>query len=223
MDWLHAIINFFLHLDQQQFQMWIDRFHNWIYVILFLIIFIETGVVIWPWLPGDSLLFIAGTMAAAGSLNILLIIFICFGAAILGNTSNYAIGRYFGERALQMKFRKKTLIKPDQLQRTHAFFEKYGPVTLIITRFIPIIRTIAPFVAGIGKMNPGKYSVYNVIGALLWVPVMTCLGYFFGRTAFVQKHFEFVALGIIAISVLPVLIGWIRLRIMRKNKTFNQP
>jgi membrane-associated protein len=218
MDIIHSFIDTFLHLDKY-LQHWIDTYHNWVYVLLFAIIFIETGVIIWPWLPGDSLLFVAGTFAAAGSLNITLIIVLCLLAAILGNTSNYTIGKYFGERILNKKFRGKPLVKPEQLSKTHGFFEKYGSVTLIITRFIPIIRTISPFVAGVGKMSYTKFTLFNAIGAILWVPTMTLLGYFFGQTKFVQDHFEFVALGIIAISVLPVVIGLLKRKFSAKNKT----
>ena len=169
MDLIHQFIDTFLHLDQK-LEEWILLYGNLIYVILFLIIFTETGIVIWPWLPGDSLLFIAGAVAAVGSMNIVILLIVCITAAILGNTSNYFIGKYFGERALKLKIRGKQLVKQEHLDRTHAFYEKYGPVTMIITRFVPIIRTISPFVAGVGKMSYGKFTLYNIAGALLSVP-----------------------------------------------------
>lgn len=218
MDFIHQFIDTFLKLDYETANNYIHQYGNAIYVVLFLIIFIETGVVIWPWLPGDSLLFLAGTFAAIGSLNIFLLILVCFVAAILGNSSNYLIGRYFGDRALNIKFRSKVLIKKEYLDKTHAFYEKYGPNTLIITRFVPIIRTISPFVAGVAKMTYTKFTTYNIIGALLWVPVMTLLGYLFGNNAFVKEHFEMVALGIIFISILPILYGLIKLRLSRSKK-----
>ncbi len=209
MDFLHSFIDTFLHLDQF-LAVWIERYGLLIYLFLFLIIFTETGIVIWPWLPGDSLLFVAGTFAAIGSLNIFLLIAVCFTAAVLGNSSNYLIGKYFGARALGLKFRGKPLIKQENLDKTHRFYEKYGPVTMIITRFIPIIRTISPFVAGVGQMNHGKFTFYNIAGALLWVPSFVILGYLLGENPWVKEHFEFLALGIILASVLPILFALIK-------------
>ena len=177
---------------------------------MFLIIFTETGIVIWPWLPGDSLLFIAGAVAAVGSMNIVILLIVCITAAILGNTSNYFIGKYFGERALKLKIRGKQLVKQEHLDRTHAFYEKYGPVTMIITRFVPIIRTISPFVAGVGKMSYGKFTLYNIAGALLWVPSFLILGYLLGEHPFVKEHFEWLAVGIILLSVLPIFFALIK-------------
>jgi membrane-associated protein len=216
MDFIHHFIDTFLKLDYETARTYIEQYGNLIYLILFLIIFTETGLVIWPWLPGDSLLFLAGTFAAIGSLNIVLLIVVCMVAAILGNSSNYLIGRYFSERALQIKFRGKVLVKKEYLDKTHAFYEKYGPNTLVITRFVPIIRTISPFVAGIGKMTYTKFTLYNILGALIWVPVMTMLGYLFGNNDFVREHFEMVALAIIFLSVLPIFYGIIKHRMQRK-------
>lgn len=218
MDIIHQFIDTFLKLDYETAAAYISKYGNAIYLILFLIIFIETGVVIWPWLPGDSLLFLAGTFAAIGSLNIVLLILVCIVAAILGNSSNYIIGRFFGQRAMQIKFRGKVLVKQEYLDRTHTFYEKYGPNTLIITRFVPIIRTIAPFVAGIGKMTYGKFTTFNILGAIIWVPSMTLLGYFLGNNDFVKEHFEYVALGIIFISVLPIFIGLIKHKMKKPAK-----
>lgn len=211
MDLIHQFIDTFLHLDQK-LEEWILLYGNLIYVILFLIIFTETGIVIWPWLPGDSLLFIAGAVAAVGSMNIVILLIVCISAAILGNTSNYFIGKYFGERALKLKIRGKQLVKQEHLDRTHAFYEKYGPVTMIITRFVPIIRTISPFVAGVGKMSYGKFTLYNIAGALLWVPSFLILGYLLGEHPFVKEHFEWLAIGIILVSVLPIFYALIKSR-----------
>ncbi|MEZ5015337.1 MAG: VTT domain-containing protein [Chitinophagales bacterium] len=204
MEFLHTFIDTFLHLDTF-LEGWINQYGNLIYLFLFLIIFTETGVVIWPWLPGDSLLFIAGTFAAIGSLNVVVLIAVCLIAAILGNTSNYFIGKYFGHKALSLKFRGKPLVKQEHIDKTHAFYEKYGPVTMIITRFIPIIRTISPFVAGVGEMTPGKFTFYNIAGAILWVPSFVLLGYALGENAWVKAHFELLALLIIFVSVVPVI------------------
>ena len=209
MDLIHQFIDTFLHLDQK-LEEWILLYGNLIYVILFLIIFTETGIVIWPWLPDDSLLFIAGAVAAVGSMNIMILLIVCITAAILGNTSNYFIGKYFGERALKLKIRGKQLVKQEHLDCTHAFYEKYGPVTMIITRFVPIIRTISPFVAGVGKMSYGKFTLYNIAGALLWVPSFLILGYLLGEHPFVKEHFEWLAVGIILLSVLPIFFALIK-------------
>lgn len=216
MDIIHSFIDTFLHLDQY-LAGWIDQYQNWIYVILFLIIFVETGIVIWPWLPGDSLLFAAGTFCAIGSLNIFVIIPLLFVAAVLGDTSNYFIGKYFGEKAMQLKFRGKQILKPEHLAKTHAFYEKHGTKTIVLARFVPIVRTIAPFVAGMGTMTYKKFFSYNIIGAMLWIPSITALGYIFGQNEFVKENFETVVLAIIFISVLPIFYEMFKAR--RKNKT----
>ncbi|MFI5172015.1 MAG: VTT domain-containing protein [Chitinophagales bacterium] len=214
MDFLHTFIDTFLHLDKYLAN-WISEYGMLIYLFLFLIIFVETGVVIWPWLPGDSLLFVAGTFAAIGSLNVFFLILVCVIAAILGNTSNYLIGKYFGAKALGLKFRGKPLVKKEHLDRTHNFYEKYGPVTMIITRFIPIIRTISPFVAGVGKMTYTKFTFYNIAGALLWVPSFVLLGFALGENPWVKAHFELLAVGIIIVSVLPIFIALIKRKLSK--------
>jgi len=218
MDILHTFIDTFLHLDQYLAQ-WIETYQNWIYVILFAIIFIETGIVIWPWLPGDSLLFAAGTFCALGSINIYLLIPLLFVAAVLGDASNYFIGKYFGERAMQLKFRGKQILKQEHLNKTHAFYEKYGTKTIVLARFVPIVRTIAPFVAGMGTMTYRKFLSYNVIGALLWIPSITLLGFIFGQNKFVKENFETVVLAIIFISVLPIFIEMYRARVRNKKQS----
>ncbi|MBC8172729.1 MAG: VTT domain-containing protein [Chitinophagales bacterium] len=217
MEAIQTLLNFILHIDDQ-LKILINDYHNWIYLILFLIIFVETGIVLFPFLPGDSLLFAAGILVPDTILEIYILIPVCLLAAILGNTSNYIIGRYLGERALKIKFRGKPMVKPEYLERTHVFYEKYGPITLVITRFIPIIRTISPFVAGVGKMSYGKFTLYNIIGAFLWVIPFTVAGYLLGQNEFVKKYFEFIALGIILLSVLPIFFALFK-RKFQKNKT----
>jgi membrane-associated protein len=216
MEIIHTFVDTFLHLDKYLAE-WINDYGMLIYLFLFLIIFVETGIVIWPWLPGDSLLFVAGTFAAIGSLNVFLLIVCCVVAAILGNTSNYLIGKYFGPKALGLKFRGKPLVKQAHLDRTHNFYEKYGPVTMIITRFIPIIRTISPFVAGVGKMNYAKFTFYNIAGAIIWVPSFVLLGYALGENAWVQEHFELLAVGIILFSVIPIFVALIKRKLIKKT------
>lgn len=204
MEVLKSFLDFFLHLDDHLRQI-ITDYQNWTYLILFLIIFIETGLVIWPFLPGDSLLFAVGTFAATGELNLAILLVLLFIAAFLGDTVNYFIGKYFGDKMLQFKFRGKNLVKEKHMEKTHSFYEKHGPKTIIIARFVPIVRTFAPFVAGIGKMHYGKFITYNIVGGFIWVFGITLLGYFFGNIPFVAKNFEIVVLGIIGISVLPII------------------
>lgn len=204
MEVIKSFIDFFLHLDDHLRQI-ITDYQNWTYLILFLIIFIETGLVIWPFLPGDSLLFAVGTFAATGELNLAMLLVLLFIAAVLGDTVNYLIGKYFGEKMLQFKFRGKNLVKEKHMEKTHSFYEKYGPKTIILARFVPIVRTFAPFVAGIGKMHYGKFITYNIVGGFIWVFGITLLGYFFGNIPIVADNFEIVVLAIIGISVLPII------------------
>jgi membrane-associated protein len=214
------IIDIILHMDKYLAQI-IHDYGTWTYLLLFLVIFMETGFVITPFLPGDSLLFAAGTFASpalalAGSnppLNIWLVwLLLCF-AAILGDTVNYWIGHAVGPRAFSGEIR---FLKKEYLDRTHAFYEKHGGVTIIIARFIPIIRTFAPFVAGVGEMTYGKFLSFNVIGGIAWVTLFTFGGYFFGNLPFVKDNFSFVILAIIFISILPAIIEFIRGRLKPK-------
>lgn len=219
METLKYFLDFFLHLDDHLREI-ILKYENWTYLILFLIIFVETGLVIWPFLPGDSLLFAAGTFAALGMLNLPLLLVLLFVAAVLGDTANYFIGKYFGERMLALKFRGKVLVKPKYMQQTHEFYEKHGPKTIILARFVPIVRTFAPFVAGIGTMEYKKFISYNILGGALWIVGLTLLGYFFGTIEVVSDNFELVILGIIGLSVLPMLFEIIRNYLKnRKSKT----
>jgi membrane-associated protein len=199
MEQIKLLIDFFLHLDVHLGNI-IDQYGVWTYAILFLIIFMETGFVVTPFLPGDSLLFAAGTFATIGDLNIFLLILLLIIAAIGGDTVNYWIGHYLGDRAYNIKW-----IKREYLDRTHAFFQKHGGKTIFLARFVPIVRTFAPFVAGMGKMSYGYFFSYNVFGGIVWVLMFTLLGYFFGNLEFVKKNFELVIIAIIFISVLPAV------------------
>ncbi len=217
MESIHWFIDTFLHLDKYLAE-WITTYENWIYVIMFMIIFIETGIVIWPWLPGDSLLFAAGTFCASGALNIYILIPLLIIAAILGDTSNYFIGKYFGERALKLKFRGKPILKPQHMDKTHKFYEKYGAKTIILARFVPIVRTIAPFVAGLGTMTYKKFLTYNIVGAFIWIPSITILGFALGQNEYVKNNFEIVVLAIIFISIIPIIVELIKGRFSKSNK-----
>ncbi|MBC8046747.1 MAG: DedA family protein [Fimbriimonadaceae bacterium] len=209
MEYIQALFDFILHIDEHLINL-TEQYGIWVYAILFLIIFIETGIVIWPWLPGDSLLFTAGALAAIGSLNLYILIPLLFIAAVLGDTCNYFIGKYFGDRIVNLKFRGKLILKKEHLDKTHTFYEKHGPRTIILARFVPIVRTIAPFVAGIGKMTYRKFLTYNIVGAAIWVAPVSFLGYIFGQNEFVKHNFEFVVLGIIFISLIPIFVEIIR-------------
>lgn len=204
------IIEFILHIDEHLRVFLID-YGSWVYLILFAIIFIETGVVIMPFLPGDSLLFAAGMLAAApgegASLSITAIVPLLIAAAFLGDTMNYLIGKYAGEKALGLTIFGRRFVHQKHIEKTNDFFEKYGPATIIMARFMPIIRTLAPFVAGVGKMRYGTFLVYNMIGAILWVVSLTLLGYFLGNIPIVRDSFDKVILIIIFISILPIIIS----------------
>ena len=208
MEQLSFFIDLFLHLDEHLANI-INQYGAWTYAILFLIIFMETGFVVTPFLPGDSLLFAAGTFAALGSLNVGLLILLLIVAAIGGDTVNYWIGHYLGDRAYNIKW-----IKREYLDRTHAFFQKHGGKTIFLARFVPIVRTFAPFVAGMGKMSYGYFFSYNVFGGIVWVLLFTLLGFFFGNIPFVKKNFEIVIIAIILISVVPAV--WEALKARRE-------
>jgi membrane-associated protein len=206
MDFLTNLMDLFLHLDEYLAQI-ISDYGAWTYGILFVVIFIETGLVVMPFLPGDSLLFAAGTFAALGSLNVWFLIGLLFVAAVLGDAVNYSIGHYLGERAYSIKW-----IKKEHLEKTHAFFEKHGGKAIFLARFVPIVRTFAPFVAGIGKMTYGYFATYNIVGGATWVVTFTLLGYFFGNIPFVRKNFELVIVAIILVSVVPMFVEWWKAR-----------
>jgi len=206
MEVVKFLIDLFLHLDTYLDTI-ITQYGAWTYGILFAVIFVETGLVIMPFLPGDSLLFAAGTFAALGSLNLWYLLGLLMVAAVLGDTVNYSIGHYLGERAYNIKW-----IKKEYLEKTHAFFEKHGGIAIFLARFVPIVRTFAPFVAGIGKMSYGYFITYNFIGGITWVALFTVAGYFFGNIPFVRHNFEYVIIVIILISVLPMVFEWMKAR-----------
>jgi len=214
MDLISNLFDLFLHLDEH-LSVVIQTYGTWTYLLLFLIIFLETGVVIFPFLPGDSLLFAAGTFAGMGSLNIYVLLISLSLAAILGDTVNYWIGHSIGPRAFSGEIR---FLKKEHLDRTHAFYEKHGGKTIILARFIPIIRTFAPFVAGVGAMTYGRFLTYNVIGGIAWVAIFTLAGYFFGQVPFVQENFTSVVVAIVLISVIPAVFEIIRGRLKVSSK-----
>ena len=208
------IIDFILHIDQH-LQNFVSQYGTLVYVILFLIVFCETGLVVTPLLPGDSLLFAAGALAAnpANGLSVWIIIPLLIVAALLGDNTNYFIGRYLAKKGAGAKLFGLFTIKQEYIDKTHAFYEKHGPKTIIMARFVPIVRTFAPFVAGVGSMTYSKYIRYCIVGAVLWVTLATLAGYYFGGLPWVKENFEMVVLGIIFISVLPMVIGYFRSRI----------
>ncbi len=202
MEFVKFLVDLFLHLDKYLGKI-ISDYGAWTYGMLFVVIFIETGLVVMPFLPGDSLLFAAGTFAALGTLNIFYVAGLLMIAAVLGDSVNYSIGHYLGDRAYNIKW-----IKKEYLDKTHAFFEKHGGKAIFLARFVPIVRTFAPFVAGIGKMNYAYFATYNIAGGVSWVALFAFTGYFFGTLPFVQKNFEYVIVVIILISVLPMAFEW---------------
>ena len=208
MEIIKFLIDFVLHMDVYLNDI-ITNYGAWTYGILFFVIFLETGFVVTPFLPGDSLLFAAGTFAALGALNPIYLFLLLTVSAIIGDTVNYSIGHYIGPKAFsgEIKFLKK-----EHLEKTQIFYEKHGGKTIILARFIPIIRTFAPFVAGIGIMKYSKFILYNVVGAISWVAIFISLGYFFGNIPFVQKNFEFVIFAIIFISFIPPVLEVIKAR-----------
>lgn len=203
------ILDFILHIDKHLVAL-TAQYGLWVYAILFLIIFCETGLVVTPFLPGDSLLFASGAVVASsqGSLNIHIIVLILLTAAIVGDAVNFMIGKYFGEKLFSNPNSK--IFKQEYLSKTHAFYEKYGGKTIILARFVPIVRTFAPFVAGMGNMHYGRFLRYNIIGALAWVLSLTYLGYIFGNLPFVKDNFGKVVIGIIIVSVLPMIVEFVR-------------
>ncbi len=219
MDWIKFFIDVFLHLDKH-LDVILKDYGTWTYLILFVTIFCETGLVVTPFLPGDSLLFAAGAIAARGSLDVMWLFLLLSGAAIAGNTVNYSVAHLIGPRAFSGKSR---VLKKEYLDRTHAFFEKYGGFTIIITRFVPIVRTFAPFVAGVGAMNYPRFLVYNVVGGVAWVAMFVFGGYWFGNQPFVKKNFTLVVLAIIIISVMPMVVEYVRARRARRAASESEP
>lgn len=208
---INDVISFILHIDQHLVTL-SAQYGAWLYAILFLIVFCETGLVVTPFLPGDSLLFASGALAAAshGALNVHIMVAMLLAAAIIGDAVNFMIGKYFGAKLFANP--NSRIFKQEYLQKTHQFYDKYGGKTIIIARFVPIVRTFAPFVAGMGNMNYGKFIRYNVIGALAWVLSLTYLGYAFGNLPIVKDNFGKVVLAIIVISVLPMIFELLKLK-----------
>ena len=209
MELIKSLIEILLHLDKH-LDLVIRNYGLWTYGILFLIIFLETGLVVTPFLPGDSLLFAGGTFAALGSLDIKWLVIFLSIAAIAGDTANYWIGHAAGPKVFTKE--KSPFLKKEYLDRTHQFYEKYGGKTIIIARFVPIIRTFAPFVAGIGSMTYGRFITYNIIGGVGWVLILVLIGYFFGNIPFIKQNFSFAIFLIIFLSILPGIIEFLRHR-----------
>jgi len=209
MEILVNLIDVFLHLDKH-LNIIIENYGVWTYLILFLIIFLETGVVVTPFLPGDSLLFAAGNFAAIGLFDPWLLILLLSGAAVLGDTVNYSVGRFMGPAVFHKE--NSRIFKKEHLERTHRFYEKYGGKTIILARFVPIVRTFAPFVAGVGTMSYGRFAAFNITGGVVWVGLFVSGGYYFGSLPLVKQNFTAVILGIIIISILPGVIEYLRHR-----------
>lgn len=205
------IIDFVLHIDKH-LETFIHDYGTLVYLLLFLIVFCETGLVVTPFLPGDSLLFAAGALAAnpSNNLNVWLIIFLLICAALIGDNTNYFIGRFLAKKGEGAKLFGIFTIRKDYLEKTHSFYEKNGPRTIILARFVPIVRTFAPFVAGVGSMTYSKYITYCIAGAVLWVTMLTLAGYGFGNIPWIKQNFELVVFGIIGISMLPILFEFIK-------------
>jgi membrane-associated protein len=217
-DFFHFIVDFVLHIDRHLVEI-VTQYQNWTYLLLFIIIFIETGLVIWPFLPGDSLLFAAGAIAAmpGNPLSIYLLVILMMVAAFTGDNTNYSIGRFLGMKVYEKNYR---LIKQKYLDETHAFYEKHGGKTLIIARFMPIIRTFAPFVAGVGSMKYKRFLMFCIAGNVLWVNTFLWAGYFFGNIPTVKRNFSLVIFGIIFVSLMPPIYAFIKktIQVRRKSK-----
>ena len=210
MDLIQFFIDLVLHLDQHLLQLTHD-YGVWVYGILFLIIFSETGFVVTPFLPGDSLLFVAGALAATGHLDVRVLTVSLVVAALAGNQVNFTVGRWLGPKVLASPTGVRVL-KPEYVARTQAFFERHGGKTLVLARFVPVVRTYAPFIAGVGRMPVARFSLYNLVGAAAWICSLVWAGYFFGNLPFVRENLTAVVLGIVFVSLLPALIEVIRAR-----------
>jgi membrane-associated protein len=208
LEQIHALVDVFLHLEEHLNAI-LAQYGGWTYLILFLIIFCETGLVVTPFLPGDSLLFATGALAAGGPLDVRALLVLLSIAAIAGDTVNYWIGSIVGPRVFTDRVR---WLKREHLDKTHRFYEKHGGKTIVLARFMPIIRTFAPFVAGIGSMTYWRFASYNVFGGILWVALFLLGGYYFGNLPFVEKNFSLVILAIIVVSVLPGIVEYVRER-----------
>ncbi len=204
------MIELFKHILHLDFDWLFANYGTAIYVVLFLVIFIETGLVAMPFLPGDSLLFTAGLFARTGHLNLSYLFILLFIAAVLGDNCNYWIGRKIGLKVFHLKLKGRPLVKQEYLDKAHEFFEKHGTKAIIMARFVPFVRTFVPFAAGIGEMNYKKYFLYDVLGGALWIGSLITAGYLLGEVEFIRKHIDLVCLGIIGISVLPILVAMVK-------------
>ena len=215
MDLVHWFIDFVLHIDQHLVDL-LAQYGTSVVFLIALIIFCETGLVVTPFLPGDSMLFAFGALVANPSANISVHFsaFVFIAAAFLGNLVNYSIGRFIGPKVYEKNYK---LIRREYLDRTQKFFDKYGAMTIIYTRFAPILRTFAPFVAGVGQMKVGKFALYNFIGGFLWVLAFLYAGFFFGNIKFVKDHFEIIVLGIILVSLIPAVLAFLKMRFGKKE------
>ncbi|TVO69053.1 DedA family protein [Denitromonas ohlonensis] len=209
MELIAQFIDIVLHLDKYLAVVLAD-YGNWIYAILFLIIFCETGLVVTPFLPGDSLLFVAGALAATGGMDITILITTLFVAAVLGDNTNYWIGRSIGQRVF--RWEQSRFFNRAAFDKTHSYFESHGGKTIIIARFLPIFRTFTPFVAGVAKMTYSRFLPLDILGGAIWIGSLCLAGYWFGNIPFIKNNLSFVILGIIAISLVPIAIGWLRHR-----------
>jgi membrane-associated protein len=207
MEILHHIVDFVLHLDKHLFDI-IKEYGTWTYLILFTVVFCETGLVVTPFLPGDSLLFATGTLAATGVLNVNLLFFLLLAASIIGDNSNYWIGYHVGPKVFSSQ--KSKFFNKEHLEKTHKFYEKHGGKAVIIAKYLPIIRTFSPFVAGVGRMTYWRFLIYDIIGGLSWVSIFVLGGYYFGNIPFVKQNFSVVIIAIIAISMIPAVIEFLR-------------
>jgi membrane-associated protein len=211
MDWIMSLVDVALHLDKYLNE-WATALGPWLYLVLFLVIFAETGLVVTPFLPGDSLLFAIGALASipGSPIDVWLMLVVLIFAAVLGDAANYSIGHMIGPRVFNNQ--SSRLLNPKHLQRTHEFYEKYGGKTIFLARFVPIVRTFAPFIAGVGSMSYSHFAMWNVTGGIVWVTALTLAGYFFGQIPIIQRNFETVVLAIIFISILPMVFEFVKAR-----------
>ena len=218
MAFFNELFTIFQHIIKLDFSWFFENYSSAIYVILFLVIFIETGLVAMPFLPGDSLLFTAGLFAASGELNLSYLLILLLIAAVLGDNCNYWIGRKIGLRVFELKFRAKPIINKKYLDQTELFFEKNGVKAIIMARFVPFVRTFAPFAAGIGKMNYKRFFLFDLLGGFLWIFSLTLAGYLLGEVEWIRKHIDLVCLGIIFLSILPMLFEVVKSKLKARNK-----
>ncbi len=215
MEWIASFIDIVLHLDHH-LTLLVAQYGVWIYAILFVVVFAETGLVVAPFLPGDSLLFIAGSIAALGSMDVHLLVVVLFTGATLGNLVNYEIGRWLGSRLVEGPWSR--ILRPSQIAKTHEFFETWGSIAVIVARFVPFLRTYVPFVAGVGAMSRAKYVTYTLIGAGIWVASLCYLGYFFGNLPWIKSNLGLLVIAIIVLSLLPIFVSLIRGRFFAERR-----